>query len=183
MDQSGHLTLLEVQALEAAGWETGGQSVTYANLTTIPLDSARSEIRQNYEQLANLGLAHRSFALPVDHSNERIDAIILEYFDIIRTSQNERYRCPLGVDKLEYYQVEDNDDANSLLMRVAHGINEGECLTIFGFHRLTTGEPDFITTVRLTDFEVFLDGLRKRRLEVTTLSEAVDRLGFASLSR
>lgn len=176
IDIAEKMTLSEVRALEEAGWETGGHTVSHANLTTIPLDSARSEIRRNYEQLVNYSLNHRCFALPAGHSNNETDNIILEYFEIIRTSHNERYRYPLNVSKLGYYQVQDNDDANSLLMRVAHGINEGECLIIFGFHLFTTGEPTFITMFRMSDFSEFLGEIKKRNLEVVTLSEAVDRL-------
>jgi peptidoglycan/xylan/chitin deacetylase (PgdA/CDA1 family) len=170
------LTLDEVREMEQQGWETGGHSVTHANLTTIPVDSARSEIRLNYEHLVGYGLMHKSFALPAGHSNSEIDEIILEYFDIIRTSHNERYRYPLNITKLGYYQAEDNDDANSLLLRIAHGINEGESMIIFGFHQFTEGEPTFITMLRMSAFRGLLNGIKERNLEVLTLSAAVDRL-------
>jgi len=170
------LTLEQVSKLEDAGWETGGHSVTHANLTTISIDSARSEIRRNYEQLVAFGLKHRCFALPAGHSNPETNRIIKEYFSIIRTSQNERYSFPLNLDRLGYYQVQNNDDATSLLMRVAHGINEGECLIIFGFHLFTVGEANFITKIQLSVFKEFLEGIKKRNLKVVTLSEAVDRL-------
>ena len=172
----GVITLDEVRELENAGWETGGHTVTHANLTTISLDSARSEIFKNYQQLVEFGLTHRCFALPAGHSNPEIDVIIEEYFDIIRTSYNERYNFPLNKDRLGYYQVQDNDDENSLLMRVNHGIAEGECLIIFGFHQFTVNEPTFITMMKISIFQNFLEGLKKRNLEVTTLSKAVDRL-------
>jgi hypothetical protein len=77
---------------------------------------------------------------------------------------------------LGYYQVQDNDDENSLLMRVNHGLAEGECLIIFGFHRFTVGEPTFICMMNISIFQNFLEGLKNRNLEVVTLSEAVDRL-------
>jgi peptidoglycan/xylan/chitin deacetylase (PgdA/CDA1 family) len=176
INQLEFLTLDEVREMEQQGWETGGHSVTHANLTTISIDSARSEIRLNYEQLVGYGLMHRSFALPAGHSNEEIDAIILEYFDIIRTSHNERYRFPLNIKKLGYYQSEDNDNANSLLLRVTHGINEGESIIIFGFHLFTEGEPTFITMLRMSAFRGLLSGIKERNLEVLTLSEAIDRL-------
>jgi peptidoglycan/xylan/chitin deacetylase (PgdA/CDA1 family) len=170
------LTLDEVREMEQHGWETGGHSVTHANLTTIPVDSAKSEIRLNYEYLVGYGLMHKSFALPAGHSNSEIDEIILEYFDIIRTSHNERYRYPLNITKLGYYQAEDNDDANSLLLRIAHGINEGESMIIFGFHQFTEGEPTFITMLRMSAFRGLLIGIKERNLEVLTISAAVDRL-------
>ncbi len=176
INYTGFLTLEEIKELENAGWETGGHSVTHANLTTIPIDSARAEIRKNYEQLIKYGLKHRCFALPSGHSNTETEAIIKEYFEIIRTSYNERYHCPLNTDRLGYYQVEDNDDSNSLLMRVTHGIIEGECLIIFGFHSFTNDEPNSITNIRFTVFKEFLEGLNKQNIEVVTLSEAVDRL-------
>ena len=170
------INLEEIRELENAGWETGGHTVTHANLTTIPLDSARSEIRKNYEKLVELGLTHRCFALPAGHSNPEIDIIIKEYFDIIRTSYNERYNFPLNKDRLGYYQVQDNDDENSLLLRINHGIAEGECLIIFGFHQFTVNEPTFICMMKISIFQNFLEGLKNRNLKVVTLSEAVDRL-------
>ena len=176
INKPGVINLDEIRELENAGWETGGHTVTHANLTTIPLDSARSEILKNYEQLVELGLTRRCFALPAGHSNPEIDIIIKEYFDIIRTSYNERYNFPLNKDRLGYYQVQDNDDENSLLLRVNHGIAEGECLIIFGFHQFTINKPTFICMINTTTFQKFLEGLKKRNLEVVTLSQAVDRL-------
>jgi peptidoglycan/xylan/chitin deacetylase (PgdA/CDA1 family) len=176
INRDKHLTLSEVREMEAWGWETGGHSVTHANLTTITLDSARTEIIENYKHLVSFDLKRRCFALPAGHSNAEIDEIIFEYFDIIRTSHNERYRYPLNTSKLGYYQAEDHDDVNSLLMRVAHGIAEGECLIIFGFHQFTNDEPTFITMLRISAFEGLLKGIKERGLQVVTLSDAVDGL-------
>lgn len=176
INNAGTLNLQEIRLMESAGWETGGHTVTHANLTTIPIDSALVEISYNYKQLIELGLTHRCFALPAGHSNPEVDIIIKEYFDITRTSYNERYNFPLNKDRLGYYQVQDNDDENSLLMRVTHGIAEGECLIIFGFHQFTVNKPTFICMMNTSVFKNFLEGLKKRNLEVVTLSQAVDRL-------
>jgi peptidoglycan/xylan/chitin deacetylase (PgdA/CDA1 family) len=176
IDKEDWMTLDQVRGLEKNGWETGGHTVHHANLTTIPIDSARSEIRNNYEQLITYGLKHRCFALPGGHSNEETTRIIKQYFSIIRTSQNERYKYPLNLDRLGYYQAQNNDDANSLLMRIAHGINQGECLIIFGFHQFTRGEDVAITRIKLSVFKDFIEGIHNRNLQVVTLSEAVDRL-------
>lgn len=176
IDKKNHMTLEQVRTLENAGWETGGHTVNHANLTTIPIDSARWEISTNYKHLVDLKLKHRCFALPAGHSNDETTSIIKEYFDIIRTSQNERYSYPLNLDRLGYYQVQNNDDANSLMMRITHGIIQGECMIIFGFHRFTLGEEDFITKIHISKFEEFLERINKRNLIVVTLSEAVDRL-------
>ena len=124
------MTLNQVKDLESAGWETGGHTINHVNLTTIPIDSARKEIKGNYDYLVEHGLKHSCFALPAGHSNDSTTAIIKKYFEIIRTSQNERYSYPLNLDRLGYYQAQNNDDANSLLMRIAHGINQNECLII-----------------------------------------------------
>jgi peptidoglycan/xylan/chitin deacetylase (PgdA/CDA1 family) len=176
INNPGTLNLKEIRLMESTGWETGGHTVTHANLTTIPIDSARAEISNNYKQLIELGLIHRCFALPAGHSNPEVDIIIKEYFDIIRTSYNERYKFPLNKDRLGYYQVQNNDDENSLLMRVTHGIAEGECLIIFGFHQFTVNTPTFLCMMNTSVFEKFLEGLKKKNLKVVTLSQAVDRL-------
>lgn len=174
--QGGFLRLETLREMEQAGWETGGHTVNHANLTTIPIDSARREIDENFLYLVGNGLMHRSFALPYGHSNAAVDAIILGKFDLIRTSNNERYHRPINTRKLGYYQVEGNDDAESLLLRVAHGISERECLVIFGFHQFTNGQPQTLTTVRLSEFRSFLRGVSDRGLIVATLADAVDRL-------
>lgn len=170
------MTLDQVRKLEEYGWESGGHTVNHVNLTSIPIDSARSQIRRNYEQLVGFGLKHRCFALPAGHSSPETTEIIKQYFSIIRTSQNELYSYPLNLDRLGYYQVQNNDDPNSLLMRVAHGINNHECLIIFGFHLFTNDDPTFITMIRISVFKEFLEGLKKRNLRVMTLSDAVDKL-------
>lgn len=176
VNKPGMMTLEQLHILEKNGWETGGHTVTHANLTTISLDSANYEIQKNYEQLVEWGLKHNCFALPGGHSNPDVNRIIKKYFHIIRTSQNEKYTYPLNLDRLGYYQVQNNDDAKSLLLRISHGIVEGECLIIFGFHKFTEGGADFITEIHVSVFKEFIDEIKKRNLEVVTLSEAVERI-------
>ena len=176
INNDGCLTLDQLKEMQNCGWETGGHTITHANLTTIPIDSARSEIIKDYCNLVASGLKHRCFALPAGHSNSETDLIIKQYYDIIRTSYNERYNYPLNKDRLGYYQVQNNDDVNSLLMRVTHGTSEGECLTIFGFHQFTGGTPAFICMMNISVFENFLNELKIRNIRVLTLSEAVDML-------
>ena len=119
LEISGYLTLKNLHEMEEYGWESGGHSYTHPDLTVISLDSAHAEIRKNYQFLIDNRLMHNSFALPAGRSNAEIDKVILKYFSIIRTSINERYHCPLDVQRLGYYQVENNDDVNSLLARIS----------------------------------------------------------------
>ena len=170
------MKLSEVVELEKYGWETGGHTVNHANLTTISLDSARYEIRNNYEQLKAWGLKHNCFALPAGHSNNETDKIIKDYFKIIRTSQNERYRYPLNLDRLGYYEVHKTDDIKSLLMRIDHGTIEGECLIILGFHRFCLNNPESVTEIEISTFQELLTEIKKRSLMVVTLTEAIERL-------
>jgi peptidoglycan/xylan/chitin deacetylase (PgdA/CDA1 family) len=170
------MNLEEVIELENHGWETGGHTVNHANLTTISIDSAHYEIKNNFEQLKAWGLKHNCFALPAGHSNSQTDKIIKEYFKIIRTSQNERYRPPLNLDRLGYYEVHKTDDINSLLMRIDHGILEGECLIIFGFHRFCYDDPKYSTEMKLSTFQQLLEVIRKRNLHVATLTDAVQKI-------
>lgn len=176
IDQPGSLTLAQCREMEKLGWETGGHTVTHANLTTIPLDSARSEVCRNYSDLVQMGLKHRSFALPAGHANDEVLGVIKNWFPIVRTSQNYRYQSPLNLDRLGYFQVQDNDDVNSLMLRVSHGILEDECLIIFGFHSFTKNQSAFLTEINITVFTGFLEKIKQKKLEVVTLSDAVDRL-------
>lgn len=176
IDYTGYLTHEQCREMENLGWETGGHSVSHANLTTIPLDSVRSEVGRNFNDLVRLGLRHRSFALPAGHGNDEVLGIIKQWFPIIRNSQNYRYQHPLNTDRLGYYQVQDNDDVNTLMARVSHGIMEEEGLIIFGFHSFTEGNSRFITEINLSVLKDFLNAIKRKKLEVVTLSEAVDRL-------
>lgn len=176
IDHPGSLSLAQCREMENLGWETGGHTVSHANLTTITLDSARSEVRRNYDDLVRMGLLHHSFALPAGHANDEVISIIKDWFPIIRTSQNYRYQIPLNLDRLGYFQVQNNDDVNSLMLRVSHGILEDECLIIFGFHSFTEAQSTFLTEITMTVFSEFLNRLKQKKLQVVTLSEAVDRL-------
>lgn len=176
VDKPGSMTLAQCQEMEHSGWETGGHTVSHANLTTLPMDSVRSEVRRNFNDLVRMGLRHRTFALPAGHGNDEILEIIKQWFQIIRNSQNYRYQLPLNTDRLGYYQVQDNDDVNSLMMRVNHGILEEEGMVIFGFHTFTEAQPQFITEINISVFKGFLKELKQKNVEVVTLSVAVDRL-------
>lgn len=177
INNDGCLTINQLLEMQNSGWETGGHSVTHANLTTIPIDSAKEEIQNDYNNLIGFGLTHNCFALPAGHSNPEIDKILKQYFDIIRTSYNEHYNYPLSKDRLGYYQVEENDDVNSLLQRVSHGATKGECLIIFGFHQFTLEQPTFICMMNIGVFKNFLAKLKSRNYQVLTLSQALDKLG------
>lgn len=174
--QYSRMNLDEVVELEKTGWETGGHTFSHANLTTISRDSAHYEIRKNYEQLKMWGLKHNCFALPAGHSNKETDEIIKEYFKIIRKSQNERYTYPLNLDRLGYYEVHNNDDLNSLVLRIDHGIIEEECLVIFGFHRFSLNYSEWATELQLSIFQDLLSEIQKRNLKVVTLTEAIKKL-------
>jgi peptidoglycan/xylan/chitin deacetylase (PgdA/CDA1 family) len=175
INKEGHLTLEQLKQMENNGWETGGHSVTHANLTTIPPDSVLWEIKTNYEQLVDSGLKHNCFALPAGHSNSETNKIIIKYFNVIRTSYNERYRKPLDLKRLGYYKVEKNDDAKTLLSRVDHGILEDESIIIFGFHQFSNDKLDYITKFDIDEFEKFLKGVKENSLRTVTLSDAVSK--------
>jgi peptidoglycan/xylan/chitin deacetylase (PgdA/CDA1 family) len=171
----GNMSLAQVKELEAVGWETGGHGVTHENLSSIPLDSVRYQVRESYEFLLRNNLCHESFAYPFGNYSDTVKQIVSEYFKNIRTSHDYEYLDGVNREELGYYAVKSGCTADDIIGRVEKAKTYGAPLVIIGFHAILpdTAPPLPVYWCKESAFMDFLRYLKKSELPVMTLREAV----------
>ncbi|NMO16966.1 polysaccharide deacetylase family protein [Pyxidicoccus fallax] len=78
LGQSGRLTLAQVRALQDAGHEIGGHTLTHPRLTTLSADDQRREICNDRVALLNAGLRVTSFAYPFGDKDSVTRQIVID---------------------------------------------------------------------------------------------------------
>jgi peptidoglycan/xylan/chitin deacetylase (PgdA/CDA1 family) len=71
-----HMTAAQAQALQAAGHEIGGHSVTHADLATVGPDELKRQICSDRVTLAGLGLTVTNFAYPFASTSPAAEAAV-----------------------------------------------------------------------------------------------------------
>jgi peptidoglycan/xylan/chitin deacetylase (PgdA/CDA1 family) len=179
MELPNYVTLDQVKEMEKAGWETGGHAVTHANLSSVPIDSVREQVRESYMFLEKNGLCHESFAYPFGNYNDTVRKIVGEYFDIIRTAHDYEYLDGIDKKELGYYAVKGGCTADDVIGRVEKAKTLGSPLVVIGFHAIipdTQAVPPPVYWCKESVFMEFLKYLKKEELPVLTLREAVRKL-------
>jgi peptidoglycan/xylan/chitin deacetylase (PgdA/CDA1 family) len=175
MDYPVNMTVGQVKEMERAGWETGGHGVTHENLSAVPIDSVRRQVKESFEFLERNGLSRESFAYPFGNYSDTVRSITGEYFRNIRTSHDCDYLDILDRQELGYYAVKSGCAAADVIGRVERAETLGSPLVIIGFHVIL---PDSAAPVpyywcRESVFMEFLRYLKKQELPVVTLREAM----------
>lgn len=75
LDSTGYLTTAQAQAIQAAGHEIGGHTLTHQNLPTIPVVEQRREICDDRVALLNQGFKVENLAYPFGASNAGVETI------------------------------------------------------------------------------------------------------------
>jgi peptidoglycan/xylan/chitin deacetylase (PgdA/CDA1 family) len=75
LDAPGYLTTTEAQAIQAAGHEIGGHTLTHQNLPTIPAVEQRREICDDRVALLNQGFKVENLAYPFGASDAGVETI------------------------------------------------------------------------------------------------------------
>ena len=78
LGQSGHMTLAQVTALQAAGNEIGGHTVDHANLPTLSDADARREICDDRVTLLGDGFVVTNFAYPFGATDASVRQIVMD---------------------------------------------------------------------------------------------------------
>jgi peptidoglycan/xylan/chitin deacetylase (PgdA/CDA1 family) len=176
MEMQNYVTLDQETEMERGGWETGGHAVTHANLSSLPIDTVRQQVKESYNFLVQSGLSHESFAYPFGNYNDTVRKITGEYFDIIRSAHDYEYLD--GVDKKElgYFAVKGGCSAYDVIGRVEKAKTQGAPLVVIGFHAIipdTVANPPPVYWCKESVFMAFIKYLKKEELPVLTLKEAV----------
>ena len=175
MGSPGAMTLAQVKELEAVGWETGGHGVTHENLSSVPIDSVRRQVRGSYEFLVQNNLCHESFAYPFGNYSDTVKKIVGDYFKNIRAAHDYEYLDGVNREELGYYAVKSGCTADDIIGRVEKAKSLGAPLVIIGFHAIQpdTAPPLPVYWCKESAFMEFLRYLKKSELPVMTLKEAV----------
>ncbi len=160
---------------DEGGWESGGHTMSHANLTAISPEAAEAEIRGSRQYMVENGLRHDAFALPSGHANAEVMKIIKEYFENCRSSEDFKHNCPIDPFSLGYYFVNYTTSVEDIKSRILRGIVNHECMVIIGFHKFAEDKEGVTAAIRPQEFKEVLQFLRDRQLRVMTISEAISR--------
>ncbi|WP_104172683.1 S-layer homology domain-containing protein [Arthrobacter sp. Y81] len=76
MNQTNYMTTAQAQALQAAGHEIGGHTVTHADLVAVGPDELKRQVCNDRATLTGYGLDVQSFAYPFASSNAGTEAAV-----------------------------------------------------------------------------------------------------------
>lgn len=169
-------TLAQIKEMEADGWETGGHGFTHENLSSVLLDSARSQVRLSYTFLRGNNLSSESFAYPTGNYNFVIQREVGRWFHNIRTSHDFLYTDGVNRKELGYFAVREYHSGNDIIARIELARSLGAELVIIGFHAIvpdTESPPTNTYWCKESAFVNFLKYLKKQELPVVTLKDAM----------
>jgi peptidoglycan/xylan/chitin deacetylase (PgdA/CDA1 family) len=75
-----HLTSAQVVALQGAGWEIMGHTVSHPNLNSLAQDQLEAELLQSKTALERLGVTVNNLVYPFNKNNETVRAIASKYY-------------------------------------------------------------------------------------------------------
>jgi len=174
----GHVTIAQLDSMETVGgWETGGHGQTHENLSSIPLDSVRSQVAYADSFLRAHGLSHESYAYAFGNYNDSVQTIVSQYFDNIRTSHDMKYLGGVNRYELGAYDAKAGHTADDLIGRIHEAELSGSPLVIYCFHVIVpdTAAPDVHHAWWTSEaaFRGLCDYLVRRGMPVYTVREAV----------
>jgi peptidoglycan/xylan/chitin deacetylase (PgdA/CDA1 family) len=173
---SGYMTMAQVKALEQAGHEIGGHTLTHANLPTLSDADARTQVCNDRAQLLDMGFRVTSFAYPFGADNSAVQGIVRDCgYNSARdvgglqsTTYSSCQGCPWTnpVPPANLYMIRTNDSIHvdtplsQMQQYVIDAENNGGGYVPIVFHHVCDGcNPDSVTA---TNLAAFLDWLQTR---------------------
>jgi peptidoglycan/xylan/chitin deacetylase (PgdA/CDA1 family) len=173
---SGYMTLAQVRALEQAGHEIAGHTLTHANLPTLSDADARTQICNDRAQLLDLGFRATSFAYPFGADNGAVQGIVRDcgynsardVGGLASTTYSSCQGCPWTnpVPPANLFMIRTNDSIHvdtplsQMQQYVIDAENNGGGYVPIVFHHVCDGcNQDSVTAANLA---AFLDWLQTR---------------------
>jgi peptidoglycan/xylan/chitin deacetylase (PgdA/CDA1 family) len=75
-----HMTPAQIIALQDAGWEIMGHTVSHPNLNSLSLTKLEEEMSQSNKLLENIGVTIHNIVYPFNKNNETVRAITSKYY-------------------------------------------------------------------------------------------------------
>jgi peptidoglycan/xylan/chitin deacetylase (PgdA/CDA1 family) len=173
--QQGNVTLPQLHAMEAGGWESGGHGLTHDNLSAVPADTAAAMIKASYDFLAENGLSHESYAYAFGAYDDTVKSVACSYFINVRAAHDYYYLDGVDRTELGYYAVKSGFTTDDIVARVEEAKRLGAPLVIIGFHII---QPDTAAElpyywVKESAFRGFLHYLKDQHIRPMTIREAM----------
>jgi peptidoglycan/xylan/chitin deacetylase (PgdA/CDA1 family) len=181
-----HLTVAELQDLQANGNEIGSHSESHPDFVSLTEDQIRAECSGSKQILQSDGLTVNNFAYPYGDHNDFTDSIVSQYYRSIRSAYVEPYIMSLPTSQavLQGYPGESGDPsvfsqfdamlaAESEVDQVA---TNGGWVIIF-FHNVVWGDFSDPYSIAAEYFTDFLDHVQASNVSVLTVNQALEIAG------
>ncbi len=155
------------------GWEAGGHTLNHENLNQLSYSEAVRVIAEDYQNLMDMGLSPRSFALPKGQCPQNLYPYLLSLYDNIRCSSDFAMHAPLNRQALGYLAFQTGWGAEVVIQRILRGIAAREKLIIIGFHRFEAVDEGYTDSCEAEVFREILGFVKSQGLRVLPLCEAV----------
>jgi len=80
LNTEDHMTTAQVIALQAAGWEIMGHTVSHPNLRSLSLSEIEAELSRSKADLQRNGLAVNNIVYPYNKSDEAVRSVAAKYY-------------------------------------------------------------------------------------------------------
>jgi len=157
------------------GWEIGGHTLNHPYLPNLSLEEVRYEVEQDWQNLKDRGLSHSSFALPsgsIDH--DRLE-IVLEYYDNIRSSMDNKLYYPIDRTNLGYCSFDSSFTPEVIISRFIRAKENGEYAVVLGFHKIADDDEGFGANCPPNEFREIMQWLNDNEYEVVTIKELIKK--------
>jgi peptidoglycan/xylan/chitin deacetylase (PgdA/CDA1 family) len=172
------MSMSELQNLEANGNEIGSHSKTHSYLTSLSDERIHDECKFSKELLQSNGFTAENFAYPYGDTNERVNAIVSQYYSTGRSAYKKPYLMHPSSSQFELTGFAGETGDSSALLRLQHIINLvalTNSYAIVFFHDVNPNRrPDRIT-ISLQDFSSFLAYSVSKGVQFLTVKQALDR--------
>lgn len=158
------------------GWEAGGHTLSHEALNQLNYSEAIRVIREDYQNLQEMGLNPVSFALPRGQCPSGVYPYLQKLYSNIRGSSDFAMYSPINRQALGYLAFQTGWSSQVVKQRIMRGIAAGEALIIIGFHRFNADNQGFTDSCPDTAFREILSFVNDKKLRVLTLAEAVNTL-------
>jgi peptidoglycan/xylan/chitin deacetylase (PgdA/CDA1 family) len=116
------MTEAQIREWATRGISFGAHSRTHVDLTTVPMATARAEIRGSQSDLSEIiGTRVCSFAYPFGKSNDEIEELVDECFDIAFTIEEGMNDPATFLAAMKRTMVQHGDTIVDLLLRARYG--------------------------------------------------------------
>ncbi len=162
-----HMDATELLSLQDAGWEIGGHSKDFLDLTALTENELITKINESHSYFVNLGLRQEHFAYPGGRYNSAVENIVSGYYSTGRTTE-----CGFNTYNTKYKLKIQNgsEDISAVKAYIDQAATDNSWLILM-FHKI--GEPG---GVNMSNFYDILYYLNSSNVDVVTIGKALENI-------